>query len=258
MDIVAEINREYIETLAQRGERLDGRALHQYRPITVETGVVGTAEGSARVRLGDTELVVGVKMAVGEPFADTPDKGVLTTNAELVPLASPNFEPGPPSPMAVELARVVDRGIRGSEALDLTSLCITEGEQVWVTFVDIHMINNDGNLLDAAALGAIAALLGTTVPAERFEQGDDFALPVQCKPIACTAGKINGAVMFDPGLEEERVMSTRMTVTTDDHGDIRAMQKGLSGTLTTDEIKEIAKTAGELGKELRKLVSKDG
>jgi exosome complex component RRP42 len=60
----------------------------------VEQGIIEKAEGSARVLLGKTEVMAGVKIETGEPFPDTPNEGVLTVNAELVPLASPTFEPG--------------------------------------------------------------------------------------------------------------------------------------------------------------------
>ena len=63
-------------------------------------------------------FLCGVKVGTGEPFEDTPNDGVLTVNAELVPVASPNFEPGPPNEDSIELARVVDRGISESHAID--------------------------------------------------------------------------------------------------------------------------------------------
>ncbi len=64
------------------------------------------------------------RCVIGTPFADTPDKGVLSTNAELIPMGSPNFEAGPPDEHSIELARVVDRGIRESEMIDLEKMCI--------------------------------------------------------------------------------------------------------------------------------------
>ena len=48
---------------------------------------------------------------------------------ELVPFASPMFESGPPREDAIELARVVDRGIRHSEIVDKKKLCITPGKE---------------------------------------------------------------------------------------------------------------------------------
>ena len=80
MDIVPEITRKSITKLINQGERPDGRAFDEYRDIIVEPGVITKAEGSARVRLGDTQVIVGIKPSIGSPFPDTPDVGVLMTN----------------------------------------------------------------------------------------------------------------------------------------------------------------------------------
>ena len=88
-EIITELRKDYIYNLMVKGEREDGRAFDQYREITIETNVINKAEGSARVHLGDTDLVVGVKIQPGAPFPDTPDMGVIITNPELIQLASP-------------------------------------------------------------------------------------------------------------------------------------------------------------------------
>jgi exosome complex component RRP42 len=254
-EIVSEINRNFIHNLTQKGKRIDTRAFDEFRSISVSKSVVNTAEGSARVNIGNTDVLAGVKIGVGEPFPDTPAKGILTTNAELVPIASPTFESGPPREESIELARVVDRGIRESGTIDLDTLCITEGEKVWVIFIDLHVLDYDGNLFDASALGALAALTDCTVPASRFEQGDDFKLPIQHYPIACTTVKVENTLLLDPLLEEERVARARLTVTTDENNDIRAMQKGLRGSFTLEEVGRIIVLSQKSASNIRKLVT---
>jgi exosome complex component RRP42 len=252
--VMSEIKKDHIHKLLARGKRVDGRNWDEFREITIQTNFTETAEGSARVKLGNTDVLVGVKMETGIPFPDTPDKGVLATNAELIPLASPTFEPGPPDENAIELARVVDRGIRESEMIDLDALCIVPNEEVWICFVDIYVLDYDGNLFDASFLGAVAALKSTIVPASRYGKGEDFKLPIRCLPMSVTAVQIENSILVDPTLDEEKVAAARLTVTTDENGDIRAMQKGLKGSLTIDQIKKIIETSQRLGKELRKLV----
>ena len=112
---------EHIKNLILKDVRSDNRKPLDYRQITVEYDVSKSAEGSARVKIGDTEVLAGVKMAVGTPFPDTPEEGVLMVGAELTPLASPRFETGPPSIEAIELSRVTDRGIRESKSITLAS-----------------------------------------------------------------------------------------------------------------------------------------
>ena len=121
--------RQHIIKLFESDARLDGRKLTDYRPVKVDVDVTPNAEGSARVKIGDTEVIVGVKVEVMQPYPDSPDEGSIMVGAELLPLSNPNFEQGPPSIQAVELARIVDRGIRESKSLDFKKLCIKEGER---------------------------------------------------------------------------------------------------------------------------------
>lgn len=110
---MASESKKYIQSLLQKDLREDGRKTDQYRYIEVEYGVSAkSAEGSARVKIGNTEVVAGIKMEVGEPFPDKPDQGTIIVNVELLPLSSPEFESGPPDVDSIELSRVVDRGIR--------------------------------------------------------------------------------------------------------------------------------------------------
>jgi exosome complex component RRP42 len=258
MSIIARVKQKQIADLITKGKRLDGRGLTDYREIKVEQGLIERAEGSARVLCGKTEVMAGTKIEIGKPFSDTPDEGVLTVNAELVPLASPTFEPGPPNENAIELARVVDRGIRESKAIDFEKLCIEPGKRVFVIFVDVYVLNHDGNLIDASALAALAALLNTKM--FNYEKEEDEVkikpgytpLLVRKHPIAVTFAKINDKLVVDPYLEEEQVMDARLTMTIDDDGNVCAIQKGGTGCFTPKQVLEVAKIAGEKSEEIRK------
>jgi exosome complex component RRP42 len=260
--VIARVKQKRIAQLISLGKRLDERGLTDYREAQVEIGVIEKAEGSARVRLGRTEVLVGVKIGIGEPFADVPNEGILTVNAELVPLASPTFEPGPPDEKSIELARIVDRGIRESKAIDLEKLCIEPGKKVFIVFVDVYVLNYDGNLIDASALAALAALLNTKVFNYEVEEGEVrikpgyTSLPMRNYPIAVTFAKINDKLVVDPWLEEERVMEARLTMTIEKDEKICALQKGGIGHFTIQQILEAAKIAREKAAELRKLVVK--
>lgn len=257
--VIAEIRRDHIANLIKDGKRVDGRGFDDYRPITVETSIGPKADGSAIVKIGNTQIMAGVKLLVGQPFSDMPNSGVLTTNAELRPLASPTFELGPPKPDTVEIARVVDRGIRESGSIDVDKLCITEGELVWIVFIDVHVLDYDGNLFDASSLGAIAALLDTRLPKiedDKIIYGEktNEKLPIVNKPIETTFAKVGDGIILDPVLDEERVMDARLTVSTEEKGNMCAMQKGGSGTFTKDEIFEIVERGAKKSKEVRKYL----
>ena len=253
-DVIADLKRDHIIKLLGKGMRGDGRKFDEVRPLTVEKNYIASAEGSARVHLGNTDVVVGVKLIVGQPFADTPNKGVLTTNAELIPLASENFESGPPGRESIEIARVVDRGIREGGAVDMEKLCIKPEEEVWIMFVDIHAIDYDGNLFDAANIAAMAAMKSAVVPNKRAGKGEDFPLPVQHVPISVTAVKVGGHILVDPTYDEETVAEARLTVATNEEGHLCAMQKGGEGSFTADEVMTIVKLSERLGAETRSKI----
>ena len=252
-EIIATLKKDYIYNLMIKGKRQDGRGFKDFRDIKLETNVISKAEGSAKVTLGDTQVLVGVKLQKGTPFPDSQDEGVIITNLELNPIASPEFEPGPPREEAIEMARVVDRGIRESGAIDIKKLCITVGESVWIVFIDVHILNDDGNLIDASCLAAIAALMTTIVPNEQQGLGMNVPLAMKEIPVGVTLAKIGSKLMVDPSLDEEAVCETKLTVVSSSDGSVAGMQKMGSASFTEAEVLEAIDMACEKAAELREL-----
>jgi exosome complex component RRP42 len=250
-EVMSILKKDYIYNLMLKGKREDGRTFDEIRNIDIRTNVIEKAEGSAWIKLGETEILVGVKLQVGSPFPDSAGEGVIITSMELNPIASPDFEAGPPKEKAIEMARVTDRGIRESGAIDLSKLCITEGEEVWIIFIDIHVLNNTGNIQDAASLGAIAALLTATVPGEREGRGEDRPLPIRDMPVSVTLVDIGGEMMVDPDLDEETVCDTRITIVSNQDGSISGMQKSGDGALTEEKLLKAVAFACQKASELR-------
>ena len=251
----------YFDSLLKENTREEERTTQDYRDIEIEVNPIIGANGSARVKMGDTEVIAGVKIDVGTPFPDNPNDGILISNAELLPLASSKFESGPPRANSIELARVIDRGIRESKSIDMEKMCIIPKEKVWMVFVDVYPINDGGNLLDAGALAATIALKNARFP--KYDEKEDRVLhseltdkklPLKQLPIMCTFAKLNNHVFLDPTSREEEVIDARLSITTIANGNICSMQKGLGGAFTAEEIKKATETAISKGKELRKLV----
>ncbi len=247
----------HIEKFLAQDKRLDSRKLDEYRePIKVDYGISKTAEGSARVQIGETVVLAGVKLSIEKPYPDTPDQGGIMVNVELLPLSSPEFEPGPPGSLAVELSRVIDRGIREAKAIDVKKLCIEKGEKAWTVSIDICPINDAGNLFDAAGLAALAALKDAKFPKYENDEIDykthsNKKLPLSQEPIPVTIIKIGSKFLVDPTSHEEKAYDARLTVSTTPDGTISALQKGGDETLTIAEIDDMVKIALEKGKFLR-------
>ena len=261
-EVISNIDRDYVANLLDAGKRIDGRAFNECRNTEIELDVVAAkAEGSALVHLGDTSVIAGIKVLLGEPYGDSPDKGVMMVTAELQPLASPLFELGPPKEPAIELARVVDRGVRESEMIDTAKLCIEPGKKVYMVFADVYPLEYDGNLIDASSLAVIAALHTTKFDEYKWEDGSAVAtgkkldLPIQNSAVEVTVSRIGRHLVIDPSLKEEMVQDCRLTMAVDKDDKLRAMQKGGgSGPLTLDEIESSMTMAIERAQVLQKLI----
>jgi len=252
--IVENLRKKQMMESISTGKRLDERSLDETRPIEIELDVIKKASGSAWVKLGKTEVVAGVKVETGEPFEGLENSGALIITAEVLPIASPHIEPGPPDEETIELARVVDRGVRQSEMLELSKLVLVPGKIVYTIFVDCSIINVDGNLLDATSYAVVAALASYKV----VDTGRTQEPPITTIPVSVTTVKIGDYLLLDPNIEEEACMDARLTITTNSKGSIVAMQKGLKGYFTVDEVKSIAVKAiskgEEIGAKLKELI----
>lgn len=211
--------KEKLKEMFAQEKRFDSRNLLDFRDFEITYDVSNKAEGSARIKLGKTEVIAGVKLQIGTPYPDSPNKGNLMVSGDLLPLASPRFESGPPGFNAIELPRLVDRAIRGAEMIDFSKLVVEEGEKVWTIIVDIYPINDDGNLLDAATMAAVAALKNATFPKLKedgkidYEEKTEEKLPLEKEtyPISFSFYKLGDSIILDPTREEEEACDTRVT-----------------------------------------------
>ena len=257
-EVIWEIRAEKVLHALKEGKRIDGRKMGEYRSVKIQKNISHNADGSARVKLGETDVIAGIKLSPGEPFPDLPDKGTISVGVELLPLASPDFESGPPRSNSIELARVVDRGIRESGAIDFTKLCIREGELCWIAFIDLYALNFDGNLFDAFSIAALAALLETRIP--KLEEDkivkEEYAgkLKLANKPLLSTFVKIKNSVLLDPNLFEEKALDARISLATIEDNSLCAFQKGGSGSFELKEIEQAIDIALKKSKEIRKLL----
>ncbi len=261
------LQKERIIEYLKEGKRLDGRKAEEYRDIEVELGLSKNAEGSCKVKVGDTEVWCGVKLGATEPYPDSQDEGTFMTTAELSPMASEDFELGPPRINSIELARIIDRGIRESGFIDFKKLCIKEGEKVWQVFLDIYAVNDAGNLLDVAGLAALIALGNAKMPVYNEEEGkiekelskDSLPLNKEAMAFSMTFHKIGDALVADVSREEEKTSSYRLTIAVADNKGkprITAMQKGKEGPISEEDMENVLKLVEDKWKEMFPKISK--
>ena len=252
--LVPKLLRAHLAELAAEDQRHDGRGRFVGRDTELKLNCLPRAEGSAKVRMGDTIVYAGVKFQIMTPYPDRPNQGGLMCSAEVRPVAGRNWEPGPPSPESIELGRVVDRGIRESGCINTEDLCLIPGEKAWQVILDLFAVSDDGNLFDAFALAGIAALKSAVVPAERFEVGEDRPLGVAKTPVMCSYHKVGGRFVYDADKREELGGDERIHIPLGDDDHVHSLQKGLKGIFTATEFAEIMDQARSRCAELRNLI----
>ncbi len=260
------------DTLARifaQGKRFDGRKMFETREFSVSGEVSNKAEGSARVKLGKTDVAVGIKLELGTPYNDSPDKGNLMVSGDLLPLASPRFEAGPPKFNAIELPRLIDRMVRESHMIDLKKLVVTPGEKVWTVIIDIYPINDDGSLIDAASIAVLYALMNAKLPkiGENgkidYDQESTEKLPLNegVLPLSFTFYKLGESLLVDPNREEEEACESKivfgLSMNNKEHM-IHSCQKGLMTPFSKQEIskmmEELPKLYDDTLKKLKKFI----
>jgi exosome complex component RRP42 len=269
MALVSNIQKERIIEYLKQGKRFDGRKPEEFRNIEVKMGISKNAEGSCSVKFGESEVYCGVKLDVMEPFPDSEDEGILMTTAELSPMASPDFETGPPRIEAIELGRVIDRGVRESGFIDFKKLCIKKGEKVWAVFIDIYAVNDSGNLIDLAGLAALIALGNAKMPVydEATEKVDrekgwtKDGLPLNEKVMSLNMSfyKIGNSIIVDPVLEEQGIVDYRLSLALSSDGKetkISSIQKSGEGAIDKEDMEKILKLAVDKWKEMQPQINK--
>ncbi len=248
--------------LARKGERVDGRKADEMRPLKVEIGFAENAEGSAKVTLGETVVLAGLKVEVGTPYPDSQDEGSISVGAEALPLAHAEYESGRPSAYEVEVSRVIDRGLRESKAIDFKELCIKEGEAVWVAYLDIYALNGQGNLFDAGSIAALVTFQNSKMPKidkeNKIVKGEySGSIKLKRLPLLTTFVKVGGKIFTDPSYMEEKAAEARFSVATTDDDYMSAMQKGHGGSFTVDEVNYMIEEGFKNTEKIRKQLKKD-
>ncbi|KAG4939420.1 hypothetical protein JHK82_045143 [Glycine max] len=190
--------------------RCDGRKRLTYRPISVETGVIPQTNGSARVRMGATDVIASVKAELGKPSLLQPDKGKVSIYVDCSSTAEPAFEGRGGDELAAELSNALQRCLLGGKSgaglfspysedyafpsmllrlfniavellallyspsgagIDLSSLIVVEGKICWDLYIDGLVVSSDGNLLDALGAAIKAALSNTGIPRVQVAAG---------------------------------------------------------------------------------------
>ncbi|KAK0461511.1 ribosomal protein S5 domain 2-type protein [Armillaria novae-zelandiae] len=157
---ISKAEKAYIQTglLSSPPRRHDGRPLLDFRSISLETGVVPLANGSARLLLGDgTEVLAATKLQVD----DAPS---VTCSVSCSPTAYPHLAAPALEDTQADLTALLHSALAQHRPANLT---ILPGKKAWAVHLDVLVLADAGNLYDALFMAARAALCDTRVPRTR-------------------------------------------------------------------------------------------
>jgi len=136
--------------------RHDQRGADELRPVEIIPHYISSAEGSALIRLGQTQVISTASVEDGvPPFMKGSGKGWITSEYAMIPRATESRTPreatrGRQGGRTMEIQRLIGRSLRA--VIDLEKL----GERtVWI---DCDVIRADGGTRTASITGAWVAL----------------------------------------------------------------------------------------------------
>jgi exosome complex component RRP42 len=231
MEHLSDGEHAYVVAGAAAGIRSDGRRVLERRAVSLETGILPTASGSARARIGGgvTDVLVGVTATIASPRLDAPREGLVNFTVECSSLASPDYTGRGADELNAELSMLLGRLYGSGAAAELRAgLCLIPGKKCWALQVDTLVLDSDGSVGDAASLAVRAALGTALLPSVRVVPGeaddedevevDEGALRplsgVASAPVAVTLVALgpHGVRVADATSAEARCARAEMTV----------------------------------------------
>jgi ribonuclease PH len=194
--------------------RLDGRGEREIRPVEITTGVNIYAEGSALIKIGNTQVIctASVEDRVPQFLRDT-NQGWVTSEYGMLPRATDQRTQreatrGKPSGRTQEIQRLIGRSLRA-----VTELKALGSRTIWI---DCDVLQADGGTRTASITGAFVALglaLGK-LKAKNLLQGT----PLRGMVAAISAGILGGVACLDLSYPEDSQADVDMNVVRTDLG----------------------------------------
>ena len=63
--VTMDLTEDMVKESIRNGKRPDGRKMDEHRKLEITYNVSENADGSARIKLGKTDVVAGIKMEIG-------------------------------------------------------------------------------------------------------------------------------------------------------------------------------------------------
>jgi ribonuclease PH len=194
--------------------RPDGRKLDELRPVEIATGYLKTAEGSALITIGNTQVLCAASVETSvPPFLRNTGKGWVTAEYSMLPRATSTrttreVAKGRPSGRTHEIQRLIGRSLRA--VIDLGAL----GERSII--LDCDVIQADGGTRVASITGAYVALALAVKQMQKYKMVSKS--PLTGAVAAISVGMLRGEAILDLCYEEDSSADVDANVVMTDGG----------------------------------------
>jgi exosome complex component RRP41 len=212
-----------IKLIGKDGLRVDGRKADEMRPLKIEAGVLGNADGSAYVEWGNNKVIAAVygPREAQPKYLQDPAKAIVQVNYNMAAFSGDErVRPGP-NRRATEISKIT------AEALENVILT----NHFPRASIDVYI-----EVLEADAGTRCAGLTAASVAIA------DAGIPMIDMVAACAAGKVDGQIVLDIGKKEDNFGQADMPLGfVPRTGEIVLLQ--MDGHMTSDEFQEAMKMA---------------
>ena len=198
--------------------RIDGRKLNELRPVKIEVGVLGNADGSAYIEQGKNKILAAVygPKEVHPRHLALPDRALLRCRYHMAPFSVEERKSPAPSRREVELSKVIREALEPSVFVEYYPRTSVD--------IFIEVLQADGGTRCAGITVASLALA-------------DAGIPMRDLVVACAAGKVEGCLVLDLNdLEDKGGAADIPLALMPNLNAITLLQ--MDGGLTTDEFEK--------------------
>ena len=158
--------------------RIDGRKLDELRPVKIEVGVLGNADGSAYIEQGKNKILAAIygPKEVHPRHLALPDRSLLRCRYHMAPFSVEERKSPAPSRREVELSKVIREALEPSVFVEYYPRTSVD--------IFIEVLQADGGTRCAGITAASLALA-------------DAGIPMRDLVVACAAGKVEGRLVLD-------------------------------------------------------------
>lgn len=203
----------------EKGVRTDGRKPNDMRPVKLEVGVLGNADGSAYIEMGKNKILAGVygPREIHPKHQALPDRAALRCRYHMAPFSVQERKSPAPSRREQELSKVIREALEPS--------VFTEYYPRTAIDLFIEVLQADGGTRCAGITVASLALA-------------DAGIPMRDLVSACAAGKVDGRLVLDLNDVEDKGGEADMPVAyLPTHNAITLLQ--MDGMLTGEEFETV-------------------